>query len=543
MEDRIYNTIAEQLKETVKRIPDKIAFVFPEEQLRLTFSQADKQSDVVAKSLLALGLKHGNHIGIWSKNHSRWVLLALGAAKIGVTIVPMNVCYRYHELSYIVKQNDVKVLFVAKNPKEKNPEQESEQFLSGHRINKKSFPKLEKIISLCDESNMHESWGTFIQHSISVSNDTFKEAQSLVSNQDIHLIQCTSGTTSRPKGAMLYQYGVLNTAYDYGKIFHLDKEDIACIPLPLFHCFGNVLTFLSCIIFGYTAIYMEIFSPQNALKIIQDEKCTFFAGVPTMYMAMMSCPDFSRYDLSTLTKAAIGGSFCNPHVMEEITKKFQLPGLSSGYGLSEAASLCTLSDIYDSAKHRLHTSGKIFPGMEIKITDWHTGEKCLNGCEGEILIRGYGIMKGYYNDPEETKKALDPEGWLHTGDLGILDHENYLHIVGRIKDIIIRGGENISPSEIEEKVLSLDQIMDCQCVGVPDDIYGEEIALFLITKNGLPMDREIITSYIKDHMAKYKVPKYIFYVTEFPINGSGKVMKSDLKKLAIEKLNTESPIL
>ena len=369
-----------------------------------------------------------------------------------------------------------------------------------------------------------------------ITNIHLKKAISLVNIQDDYLIQYTSGTTSKPKGAVLYQYGAMNTANAYAHLLHLHKEDRTCVPLPLFHCFGNILTLLGGLISGSTTIYLGYFSPKQMLSIMQKENCTCMMGVPTMYYSMLAMPDFRNYNLSHLEKAGIGGTICPYELCKNISKEFQIHGLLVGYGLSEAASLCTLSDINDSEEIRLHSVGRALPGLEVSLSD-KSGKENPNITEGELLIRGYGVMKGYYKDPEHTAQALDSDGWLHSGDLGKRNPDGTFQVTGRLKDIIIKGGENISPGYIEEILLSMENIRECQCVGVPDQKYGETVCACIIPENETVFTLSDIQTYLKNKISNYKIPDYVVIMENFPINGSGKVVKTKLAQIAKSRLN------
>ena len=369
-----------------------------------------------------------------------------------------------------------------------------------------------------------------------VSNQILEKKMAKVTLQDDYLIQYTSGTTSAPKGAVLYQYGVMNTANAYAHLLHLNENDCTCVPLPLFHCFGNILTLLGGLISGSTTIYLSYFSPRQMLTIMQEEKCTCMMGVPTMYFSMLSTPDFEKYDLRSFVKAGIGGSICPYELCKRISDGFHINGLIIGYGLSEAASLCTLSDIDEKEEQRIGSVGKALPGLEVSLTD-DSGKENPLATEGELLIRGYGVMKHYYKDAEHTGQALDQDGWLHSGDLGRRNKDGTFQVIGRIKDIIIKGGENISPSNIEERLLTMDNVQECQCVGVPDKKYGETVCACIISKNGDEITLNEIQNYLKNKISDYKIPDYVLMMESFPINSSGKIIKADLTETAKSLLN------
>lgn len=532
----IQKTIPEQLTHIAHLSPNKTAYYFPMENVRFSFKEMKQYADQVSKSLLALGLKHGDHIGIWSYNCSAWVKLLFGAAQIGVIVVPFNICYKHEELEALCIRGDLNALFLMENPKKESSHSITNSFFRNNRI-KNQYPFLRYVVSLEPESeNPYLSWNEFIKMGEGVSDLVLETAIAKVTLQDDYLIQYTSGTTSAPKGAVLYQYGVMNTAKAYSHLLHLDENDCTCVPLPLFHCFGNILTLLGGLISGSTTIYLSYFSPKKTLTIIQEEKCTCMMGVPTMYFSMLGTPDFEKYDLRSLVKAGIGGSVCPYELCKRIATKFHMDGLVVGYGLSEAASLCTLSDIDEAEEQRIGSVGKALPGLEVSLAD-NSGKENPFITEGELLIRGYGVMKHYYKDEEHTAYALDQDGWLHSGDLGRRNQNGSFQVIGRIKDIIIKGGENISPSSVEERLLTMDNIKECQCVGVPDKKYGETICACIISKKGDEIPLKEIQNYLKDKIADYKIPDYVLIMESFPINGSGKIIKAELAEIAKSLLN------
>lgn len=534
----IEQTISQQLALSAAKYQNKLALSFPAENVKMDFAALKKNVDRVSKALLGIGLKKGHHIGIWSTNSSRWVLLALGAAQIGVVFVPVNAAYKSEELTYVVRHMDVNCLFVMDRLRGKPCVDRLECFFENGQLDKGKFPALSGLYSMSEEPlGGMEGWDTFVHYAAAVTDDQLESAKALVTSRDIYSMQCTSGTTAMPKGARLYQYGVLYTANCYAQLLHLDERDISCVPLPLFHCFGNVLTLLGGLVSGSSTIYMESFSASGMLRLLGEENCTCMAGVPTMFTAMLAQPSFdsARYFVK---KAAMGGSYCPPALAQAIKENFHCPGMVVGYGLSEVASLVTLSDIYDPEPNRLGTVGRPLPDLEVSLYDGATGEISQTLPQGEIVCRGMGIMQDYYNNPEETHKALDAEGWLHTGDLGTFDSDGYLRVVGRIKDIILRGGENISPSQIEELLLNLEEIRDVQCVGVPEPILGEEVAAFVILKEGCRLSEEAVKAYVAARLAKYKVPRYVFFTEQFPMNAAGKVLKRELSQMAAERLSS-----
>lgn len=527
-------TISRYLEQAAKEYKTKTALRFPAEKVVLDYCSVKQQADQVSKALLGIGLNKGEHIGIWGLNSSRWVLLALGAAQIGVVFVPINAAYKRDELTYMVRNMDINCLFAMDCIRGQSCLDRLESFWKNGKPDSQAFPVLRDVYTLSEEPRGDlKGWNYFLAHGQTVTDAQLAEAKTQVTSKDIYSIQATSGTTAMPKGARLYQYGVLYTAGCYAKLLHLDKTDVSCVPLPLFHCFGNVLTLLGGILSGGTTVYMESFSASEMLQFLAEEKCTCVLGVPTMFTAMMAQPNFdpSKY---AIKKAGMGGSYAPPALAQAITDYFHCPGLVVGYGLSEAASLVTLSNIADPPEKRLNTVGRPLPDFEVSLYDPETGTASKDLLQGEVICRGEGLMRDYYNNTEETKKALDDAGWLHTGDLGTFDKDGYLRIVGRIKDIIVRGGENISPSQIEALLLERPEIRDVQCVGVPDRIHGEEIAAFIILQEGCTMTENQIRDFVGAHLARYKVPKYVLFTESFPINAAGKILKRDLSKMAAE---------
>ena len=509
-------TISQHLERTAEKYKTKIVLRFPAEHVTLDYHSLKLQADQISKALLGIGLKKGDHIGIWSLNSSRWVLLALGAAQIGVVFVPINAAYMRDELTYMVREMDINCLFAMDSIRGTSCVDRLEAFWKDGKLDNHAFPVLRDVYALSENPlGKLKGWKCFMEQGRTVTDAQLEEAKARVTSKDIYSIQATSGTTAMPKGAQLYQYGVLYTADCYAKLLHLEEDDVSCVPLPLFHCFGNVLTLLGGILSGGTTVYMESFSASEMLKFLAEERCTCVLGVPTMFTAMMAQPNFdsSKY---VIRKAGMGGSYAPPALAQAITDYFHCPGLVVGYGLSEAASLVTLSDIEAPAESRINTVGRPLPDFEVSLYDSDTGTIDKRLPQGEIICRGEGLMRSYYNNPEETAKALDEDGWLHTGDLGTFDDGGYLRVVGRIKDIIVRGGENISPSQIEALLLERPEIRDVQCVGVPDCIHGEEIAAFVIAKEGCTITENQVKAYVGTHLARTRSRSTYFSPTNSP---------------------------
>jgi fatty-acyl-CoA synthase len=465
------------------------------------------------------------------------VLLALGAAKLGVVFVPINTSYRKRELRDIVNRADLDYLFSMDSFRGKDcgPLLDAIAADAGPG---KEFPKLRGVASLGAGAPGRMSWDTFWAGADQISDAQLDAAKAEVVPSDPYIIQYTSGTTAHPKGAVLSNAAVLATAGAFGEVMKFGPEDITCVPLPLFHSYGNVLTLLSGMIWGSCSVYLESFRPDATLAALDAERCTGFMGVPTMYLALVAA-DREAYDLTALTKGGIGGATCPPSTVEAIAYSLDIPQLTTGYGLSEAGALCLISAVDAAPQHRLKTTGFPLPGVEVVIRSRQTGADLPAGETGEIMIRGAGLMGCYYNDPEGTAAAFAEDGWLHTGDLGRQDPDGAFRFAGRIKEIIIRGGENVSPSEIEELLAEFDNVADCQCVGVPDLLYGEAVACCLISRDGSKFDPDEIRAYVAERLAHFKVPKYVLTMDSFPLNAAGKVVKRDLAAAVTASLASE----
>lgn len=528
------NTIISCLRASASLYPERTAFQFPDEDLSFTYLSFSQCVEQTARALLAAGAEKGSHIGIWSGNCSRWVALSFGAAAIGATIVPFNTSYQFEELNELCQMADLDLLFVMDRYQGKDCSRITEGFWNNGRIAAR-YHSLKAIVSLTPmTAGPHMSWDTFLSLGEAIEDGKLERAISAVSGDDIYSIQFTSGTTAKPKGAMLDQKGVLSTAAAYVDRLHFSEHEITCVPLPLFHCFGNVLTMLGAILSGSAVIYPESFRPIQTLALLEQAHCTALMAVPTMYVALMEQMQHTPCDLSSLHKAGVGGAYCPPSLGYEIAQRFQIPGLVIGYGLSEAASLCSLADVEAPSELRIESIGYPLSNLEVSLADPDTGLESPELIEGELVVRGTGVMRGYYNNRKETERALDQDGWLHTGDLGRRNPDGTFQFAGRLKDIIVRGGENISPSEIEDVLLTMEGVRDCQCVGVADNKYGEEIAACVILEKDAALTEQSVREYVQARLARYKTPRYVFFMETFPINGSGKIEKKELRVTAAE---------
>ncbi len=541
------DTLGDFLEKQVEKYPERDFMVYPDRNLRFTYKDFDERVNMLAKGLLTLGIGKGDHVGIWAKNVPDWLTFMFATAKIGAVLVTVNTAYKGHELEYVLKQSDMKTLAIIDGYQDVDyidiiyelvPELKTQERGS---LKSKEFPFLEHIIYVGQEKHrgMYNTNELMLlgKHS---DNEDFLKIKQTISNRDVVNMQYTSGTTGFPKGVMLTHRNILNNGYYIGERQKFTEEDRLCITVPLFHCFGIVLAVMAIITHGATMVMVELFDPLMVLGAVQKEKCTALYGVPTMFIAEFSHPMFDIFDLSSLRTGIMAGSPCPIEAMKKVVKDMHMTEITSVYGLTEGSPGFTQTSVDDPLEKRVETVGKPLPNCEVKIVEPETGETLGTNQIGEICCKGYNVMKGYYKMPEKTKEVIDEDGWLHSGDLATCDDEGYYSIVGRIKDMIIRGGENIYPREIEEFIHTIDGIMDVQVVGIPDKKYGEIIGAFIIKEEESQLTSEDIIDYAANRIARYKVPKYIFFVQEFPLTASGKIMKFKLRDQAVEILAKES---
>jgi len=538
----IEKTISEIFDETVEKYPNHDALVYNDRKIRLTYSEFKDRVDKLAKSLMALGIKRGDHIAVWAYNVPEWVLLQFASAKIGGVLVTVNTYYKSHELEYLLKQSDATTLFLVDGFKDvdyvKNllriiPELND---IEPGNITSKKLPFLKNIVYIGKKSYP----GMFLFDEIyelgsHISDSELFDRQQSLDIHDVINMQYTSGTTGFPKGVMLTHYNILNNAFYVGERMGLTSKDRMCIPVPFFHCFGCVLSTLNCVVHGSTMVPIEIFDAEKVLAAVEKEKCTALQGVPTMFIAELRNPNFSQYDVSSLRTGIMAGASCPVEVMVEVMSKMNMNEITIAYGLTEASPVLTQTKRDDPLQKRVETVGKALPNIEVKIIDPETGEDLPEQEPGELIARGYGIMKGYYKMPEKTNEAIE-DGWLHTKDLAVKDEKGYFSIKGRIDDMIIRGGENVYPREIEEYLYTNEKIHDVAIVGVPSQKYGEEVCAFIKIADGMKSTEEEIKEYCEDAISRFKIPKYIFFTDEFPMTASGKIRKIELRDIAKEMI-------
>jgi len=527
-------TFADVLARTVTQFGNHDALVFPQLGYRRTYAQFHAEVCRVARALLALGVKRGEHIGIWATSWPQWILTQFAAAHIGAVLVNINPAYRAHELEYVLNQADISTLLLTDRFKA------SDYFaiLAGIRVN---CLKLRHVVSIKSEKHGDMlNWEELLSRADETPEMELQQRAAEVRADDVVNIQYTSGTTGFPKGAMLTHRNLLMNAFYVGQRLAFTDRDRLCIPVPFYHCFGCVMGTLMCAVYGAAMVVpAESFDPEATLQAIQNERCTAVYGVPTMFIAELQHPRFGEFDLSSLRTGIMAGSPCPIEVMREVVEKMGARDITIAYGLTEASPVITQTETSDSLEHRVTTVGRMLPGLEVCVVAPGTCEPLPVGQPGELVVRGHGVMKGYYNKPAETELAITPDGWLHTGDLAVQTADGYYHITGRIKDMIIRGGENIYPREIEEFLHTHPSIADVQVVGLPDVQYGEEICAWVRVRPGKSLTADDVREFCKGKIAHYKVPRHVVLVDDFPATVTGKVQKFKLREMGIERFGLQ----
>lgn len=541
-------TIGEALRQTAGRFPDAEAFVFSQFQVRHTYAEFDVKVDRVSNGLLELGLKRGDHIGVWATNWPRWVLLQFAAARTGIILVTINPAYRSSELAYVLKQADIQALFLIHEFKTSNyfamlyeaiPELES---VNTGPLLCAGFPLLRRVVAMCDQPGVGMlSWDDFLEQGSGIAPTELPRRESELLASDPINIQYTSGTTGFPKGAMLTHRNLLMNAYYIGDCQGFTERDRICIPVPFYHCFGCVLGTLCAAVYGSAMLIpYEHFQPLATLDTIEQEHATAIYGVPTMFIALLDHPTFSEHKFTSLRTGVMAGSPCPIEIMQRVVNQMHASEITIGYGLTENSPIITQTRTDDPLDLRVKTVGKPIPGVDVKLLDPATGEPVGDDVPAELCARGHGVMVGYYKMPDATAAAIDPEGWLHSGDLALRQSNGYYRITGRIKDMVCRGGENIYPREIEEFLYTHPAIQEVAVVGVPDAKYVEEVAAWIRLRPGLSSTEDEIRGYCKGHLAHYKIPRYIRFVTEFPQTVTGKIQKFKIRDQMIQDLGLDA---
>ncbi|WAT82627.1 AMP-binding protein [Bacillus safensis] len=534
-------TIGSLLKEKREQHPAHEAIVYPERSLRYSYEAFYREVKETGKGLMALGVQKGDHIAIMAPNVPEWLMLQFACASIGAVLVTVNTNFQAQELAYLLKHSDSSMLFIVDGFKETSYVKMLEELIpelqNAHQgeITSSSFPYLKSVVYIGEHTPKGmSSWDSIQAAAKRTENHEWEKRMDELAPDDVINMQYTSGTTGYPKGVMLSHTNIVCNASQIADCMKLTQKDRMCIPVPFFHCFGSVLGVLACLTKGGTIIPIESFHPERVLQTVEKEKCTVLHGVPTMFIAELDHPNFHQYDLSTLRTGIMAGSLCPSHVMKAVIEQMGLKELTIAYGQTESSPVITQTRTDDSFERRVQTVGRALPHIEVKITVPGTPEEVPRGEQGELCTRGYHVMKGYYKNEEATNEVIDQDGWLHTGDLAEMDEDGYVKITGRLKDMIIRGGENVYPKEIEDVLYTHPDILDAQVVGIPDETYGEEAAAFIRLKQGRTVTIETLTSYCQSQMARYKIPKYFFITDEYPMTASGKIQKFRLKKQALD---------
>jgi len=540
------DTIGDHLDRVAEAAPDSPALVVPHQDVRWSYGELRDKTDAFAAGLLALGLKPGQRIGIWSPNCAEWVVAQFATAKAGLILVNINPAYRLHELDYALNKVDCSALILAPAFKSSNYIEMLQSLAPELASSEPGALKAEKLSGLrvvirlgADKTPGMLNFADVPGLAKEADRSHLAEVRESLQFDDPINIQFTSGTTGRPKGATLSHQNILNNGYFVGESIRLTAQDRMCIPVPFYHCFGMVMGNLGAITHGACMVIPgEGFEPERVLKAVQEERCTSLYGVPTMFIALLNHPDFDKTDLSSLRTGIMAGSPCPIDVMRQVIERMHMPEVTIAYGMTETSPVSFQSAVDDSVERRVSTVGRIHPHVEVKIVD-PMGRIVPRGEPGELLTRGYSVMRGYWGDHDLTAEAVDVSRWMHTGDLAVLDAEGYCNIVGRIKDMVIRGGENIYPREVEEFLYGHPKIRDVQVFGIPDKQYGEQLCAWIILKDGERLSEEDIILFCSSEIAHYKIPRTIRFVESFPMTVTGKIQKFIMRKMMIEELNLD----
>lgn len=532
-------TLGDWLEYWAAKTPDNEYIVYSDRDLRFTWSAFNQRVDNMAKGLLAIGVTKGAHVGIWAQNVPDWLTFLYASAKIGAVAVTVNTSYKAHELAFILENSDMHTLCITDGVSGNDyveivnnliPELKTTQ---RGKLNSERFPELKNLIYIGQEKHrgMYNTAEMLLLGS-NLPDDELLRIKKAVSCHDVVNMQYTSGTTGFPKGVMLSHHNIANNGYLTGEHMKFTQKDKLCVCVPLFHCFGVVLATMNCLTHGSTQVMVEKFDPLITLASIHKERCTALYGVPTMFIAELNHPMFNIFDMSSLRTGIMAGALCPVELMRKVNEKMFMD-ITSVYGLTETSPGMTQTRVDDSFEIRCTTVGRAFEFTEVAIIDPVTGEMCEDGVQGEVCCRGYNVMKGYYKNAEATAQVIDKNGFLHSGDLGVKDENGNYSITGRIKDMIIRGGENISPREIEEFLYHMPGVKDAQVVAVASPRYGEDVGVFIIPHDEAEITAEDVRDFCKDKIARYKIPRYVFFLNEYPLTGSGKIQKFKLREMAL----------
>lgn len=542
-------TVGQLLEEKAKMYPNHEAVVYRDRGLRMTYQQFNEHCRKLAKGLMGLGIDKGEHLAVWSTNTPEWLSLQFATGKMGAVLVTVNTNYRVRELEYLLKQSDTNTIILMEQYRDVSyvdtlyeicPELKTSQ--PGH-LKSQRLPHLKNVIFMGEKRfpGMF-NWQDILDAAKQVTDEQLDAQMASLHADEVINMQYTSGTTGFPKGVMLSHSNIVNNGHQIAQCMELTKEDRLCIPVPFFHCFGCVLGVLAAVSVGATVLPIQEFDPKFVLETVQEEKCTALHGVPTMFIAELNHPDFDEYDLSTLRTGIMAGSTCPIEVMKEVMDQMHLKEITIAYGQTESAPVITQTRTDDPIELRVETVGRPHPNVDVKIVDPVTNEEVPRGKQGELCTRGYHVMKGYYKNEEATKEAIDQDGFLHTGDLAVMDESGYVRITGRLKDMIIRGGENIYPREIEEFLYRHPKVLDVQVIGVPDPKFGEEVMAWIILKEGETCTEEEIKEFCKGQIARYKIPRYVQFTDAYPMTASGKIQKYKLREKSEQLIRQDQMI-
>ncbi len=541
--DVIDATFSDVLDTMAEKYPDQFAFKYPTLDYTRTYEQFRRDVDECAAALISLGVKAGDHVAVWATNVPQWFITFWATTKIGAVLVTVNTAYKIHEIEYLLKQSDTHTLVMIEYCKDINYKEiieelcpELKELKPGAPLYSKHLPFLRNVVTVGFHMDGCLTWEQMLSRSALIPREEVRRRASLVKPDDVCNMQYTSGTTGFPKGVMLTHRNIVNNGKTIGDRMDLSTADRMMIQVPMFHCFGMVLSMTSMMTHGGTLCPIPYFSPKSSLACVNDERITCFNGVPTMFIAMFNHPDFQKTDFSYMRTGIMAGANCPADLMRRASVEMNMREIISVYGQTEASPGCTMGEVNEDLDHRVETVGSAFPGVECKIIDPETGKELPDGESGEFVARGFNIMKGYYKMPEATAQAIDAEGWLHSGDICMRTSDGYYKVTGRLKDMIIRGGENLYPREIEEFYLTNPKVRDVQVVGVPDEKYGEECCAWVILHKGETADENEMKEYGNASIARHKVPKYFLFVEEFPMNAAGKILKYKMRDESTERL-------
>jgi fatty-acyl-CoA synthase len=543
-------TVGGLLSLVAERRPESDALVYVDRGLRYSYAEFDEAAERCARALMALGLQKGDKVAVWGQNVPEWVTLQFATGKMGAVLVTVNPAYRSRELQYVLEQSDAAALFLTEGVKGADFVEILDGAAPGIRdrggeeLSIEGLPFLKHAVLMGDREAAQRaphltSFAAFLEGAGSVSEDELRERQSSLDANEVINMQYTSGTTGFPKGVQLTHANIVKNAFYIGECMKLGPEDRVCIPVPFFHCFGCVLGTLNTVTHEGTMVPVESFDPLEVLKAVHEERCTALLGVPTMFIAELEHPDFEQYDTSSLRTGIMAGSPCPIEVMKKVVDVMGADEITIAYGQTESSPVITQTRTDDSLERRVSTVGRKLPDVEVKIVDVATGEEVGPGEQGDLCTRGYHVMKGYYKMDDRTAEVIDEDGWLHTGDLAVMDEDGYVKITGRAKDMIIRGGENVYPREIEEFLYTHPEISDVQVYGVPDEKYGEQIAAAIIRKRGSSLTEDEVREFCRENIARYKIPEYVDFVEDYPMTASGKIQKYKLREAAVERYDLQ----